>query len=581
MTQGAVGRRSSAAELALRAERADKEIAQLDGRLARLALSREEQAARVAAASEARDAAVREEGECSARAATAAARVADQELARAEHAREESQARSEIARLEVELAAAARAAEEAEQEFRAENARLEEIEQRRRELEEERDALAREEGRAQVESTRLAAELAALRRRLEDGERRDVEERAEIARAEGRSRNFTANAEQGVAEGQAIAESERALGTRRAEGEARLEVLRQEERAWAERAREVRARAEEIQRALDAAGERLSEGRLERQRRELAREELLGRAREELALEPDELCAGFEPDPALAEPEALLALEARVAELKAALDRIGPVNTEAVHELAEVQGRLDFLEGQARDLADSKKNLADTIDRIDGESRRLFLETFEEVQGNFQRIFRQLFGGGRADIRLEEGVDVLEAGIDIVARPPGREMLSIGLLSGGQRTMTALALLFAVFEARPSPFCILDEVDAALDDANIDRFLGMLDGFLASTQFVVVTHNKGSMAACDALYGVTMQVKGVSRYVAVQLEEALTYGESSADVRSRAARAIVAPDGDGDVDRESGERVVEIVPTRAAPEEVAVAAGRRGEAAGT
>jgi len=161
----------------------------------------------------------------------------------------------------------------------------------------------------------------------------------------------------------------------------------------------------------------------------------------------------------------------------------------------------------------------DTIRTIDEESRRLFVETFEEVRGNFQRIFRLLFGGGKADIRLAEGEDVLDAGVEIVARPPGRELLAIGLLSGGQRTMTALALLFAVFEARPSPFCILDEVDAALDDANIDRFLGMLEQFRESTQFIVVTHNKGTMAASQALYGVTMQVKGVSRFVAVELDE--------------------------------------------------------------
>src|SRR6185369_18089187 len=156
---------------------------------------------------------------------------------------------------------------------------------------------------------------------------------------------------------------------------------------------------------------------------------------------------------------------------------------------------------------------------IDAESRRLFLETFEEVRANFQRIFRQLFGGGRADVSLEENQDVLEAGVDIVARPPGRELLSIGLLSGGQRTLTALALLFAVFEARPSPFCILDEVDAALDDANVERFLSMLDGFRTSTQFIVVTHNKGTMAACQGLHGVTMETKGVSRQVAVELDE--------------------------------------------------------------
>src|SRR5262249_2534467 len=148
-----------------------------------------------------------------------------------------------------------------------------------------------------------------------------------------------------------------------------------------------------------------------------------------------------------------------------------------------------------------------------------FLEVFEQIRGHFRTLFRQLFGGGKADITLLEGAGVLDAGIEILARPPGREVLPISLLSGGQRTMTALGILFAVFRAQPSPFCILDEVDAALDDANIGRFLSLLQDSLDETQFVVVTHNKGTMAACRMLYGVTMAVRGVSHVVSVELSQ--------------------------------------------------------------
>jgi chromosome segregation protein len=248
-----------------------------------------------------------------------------------------------------------------------------------------------------------------------------------------------------------------------------------------------------------------------------------------------------------------------------------------VQELEEVGARLEHLETQAQDLADARKGLMETIRTIDEESRRMFLETFEEVRINFQRIFRQLFGGGKADILLAEGQDVLEAGVDILARPPGRELLPIGLLSGGQRTMTALALLFAVFEARPSPFCVLDEVDAALDDANIDRFLGMLDGFRQTTQFIVVTHNKGTMSACQALYGVTMQVKGVSRFVAVELgdvdelapgttgkvrEIARSGDEGDEEEEGGPSVPFVGERSSHERDRESGEPVKTIVPAR-------------------
>jgi chromosome segregation protein len=305
--------------------------------------------------------------------------------------------------------------------------------------------------------------------------------------------------------------------------------------------------------------------RLVEQKRQLAREELLRRAEEDFALPPYELLAGFAPEAELAVDGALDALKKRVAELRAELERLGPVNLDAVTELEEVSGRLDFLTAQRDDLTGARRNLESTIKTINLESERLFMEAFEEIRGHFQTIFRQLFGGGRADVELQEGISVLEAGIEITARPPGRETLPISLLSGGQRTMTALALLFAVFRSRPSPFCVLDEVDAALDDANIARFLGLIDSFRTDTQFVVVTHNKGSMAACDRLYGVTMAVRGVSNVVSVELHEV---DEFVPEATGNAAAATAVPADLGGPDDD--EQVVELIPHERASRQGAV-----------
>src|SRR5262249_29173623 len=198
---------------------------------------------------------------------------------------------------------------------------------------------------------------------------------------------------------------------------------------------------------------------------------------------------------------------------------LGPVNLEAVTELAEVEERHGFLHGQRGDLESSRKTLEETVRRLNEESERKFLEAFELIREHFRNVFRQLFGGGKADISLLEAPSVLDAGIEILARPPAREVLPISLLAGAQRTPTALAILVAGFRAQPSPFCILDEVDAALDDANVGRFLNLLADGLDETQFVVVTHNKGTMAACNQLYGVTMAVRGVSHVVSVELAQ--------------------------------------------------------------
>jgi len=169
-------------------------------------------------------------------------------------------------------------------------------------------------------------------------------------------------------------------------------------------------------------------------------------------------------------------------------------------------------------LQQSKTRLLELIERINRESRENFAATFEQVRVHFQQIFRKLFGGGKADIFLENPEDVLESGIEIVARPPGKETRTISLLSGGEKTMTAIALLFAVFESKPSPFCILDEVDAALDEANNERFNLIVQEFKKHSQFIIITHSKRTMSIANILYGITMQTQGVSKKISVQFE---------------------------------------------------------------
>jgi chromosome segregation protein len=208
---------------------------------------------------------------------------------------------------------------------------------------------------------------------------------------------------------------------------------------------------------------------------------------------------------------------------------------EALDELDQLEARFEKLSTQYRDLVDSKEALERIIQRINVDSRQVFLATLETVRGHFQELFRRLFGGGEADIVVDEAEDVLECGIEIVARPPGKEACSISLLSGGEKTLTCVALLLAVFRSKPSPFCVLDEVDAALDEANIGRFVGVLKEFLSFTQFIVVTHSKKTMAGADTIYGVTMEESGVSKRVSVRFEDVSDDGHISLAALRRAA----------------------------------------------
>jgi chromosome segregation protein len=235
------------------------------------------------------------------------------------------------------------------------------------------------------------------------------------------------------------------------------------------------------------------------------------------------------------------AVAAEIKELREKIQRLGNVNLDAIGEQDELEQRSTFMATQLNDLRESKRQLEELIDTINAESSLRFEQTFNAVREHFQGMFRKLFGGGRADIYLEteleekvkitgedgkagfemrkRTLDPLEAGIEVIARPPGKQPVSISQLSGGEKAMTCIALLMSIFKSKPSPFCILDEVDAPLDEANNQRFGLIIQEFLAMSQFIVITHHKRTMQIADVLYGVTMQEQGVSKRVAVKFDQ--------------------------------------------------------------
>ena len=250
------------------------------------------------------------------------------------------------------------------------------------------------------------------------------------------------------------------------------------------------------------------------------RDTLVQRLREDYQIELADLLREPPPPPAQdATPFNPQTAQEEIDELRKKLSRLGAVNMEALHELNELESRATSLQAQFNDLMDAKKSLEEIIGKINVDSKRLFEELFVVVRTHFQELFRKLFGGGMADIVLEDENDVLESGIDIIARPPGKELRSISLMSGGEKTMTAVALLLAIFRSKPSPFCLLDEVDAALDEANIGRFTAVIKEFSSLSQFIVVTHSKKTMSAGDVLYGITMQESGISKQVTIRFED--------------------------------------------------------------
>jgi chromosome segregation protein len=220
------------------------------------------------------------------------------------------------------------------------------------------------------------------------------------------------------------------------------------------------------------------------------------------------------------------AVARQIESLQARIDEMGPVNLVAIEEYEETEQRYQFLSKQHDDLVQAKAQLLEVINRINLQTREMFRDSFDRIRDSFRLMFTEVFGGGKADLVLMDENDLLESGIDIVARPPGKQLQAISLLSGGEQTMTAVALLFAIYQVKPSPFCVLDELDAALDESNINRFTRILQRFLAHSQFIIITHNKRTIAMADVLYGITMQEQGVSKIVSVRFHKS---GEAVTD----------------------------------------------------
>lgn len=295
--------------------------------------------------------------------------------------------------------------------------------------------------------------------------------------------------------------------------------------------------------AVETADAALNELRMNGREYEVKSDAVRQRGHEQLDLDVVEKYTQLQAAPASAGPEPFdedsesqppadpfdidwPAIESEIEELKGKITRLGNVNLDAISEQEQLEGKHDDLADQLADIEDAKRRLVTLIDEINVQSRVRFEKTFHEIRENFagqDGLFRKLFGGGKADIILtpdEEGnVDVLESGIEIMAKPPGKEPCSISQLSGGEKTMTAVAMLMAIFKTRPSPYAVLDEVDAALDEANVERFTQVVQSFLDLSHFIVITHHKRTMQSCDLLYGITMQERGVSKRVAVQFDQ--------------------------------------------------------------
>jgi chromosome segregation protein len=417
-------------------------------------------------------------------------------------------ARDESARAEARVGAELARKEEVEGQIRALQARqaqlqqdslsarvaLAQVEERLSGLRARQEQIEGDLRQRDAERQRGLRQLAGLRARLEENSRALLNASAALASAYVSKETSEAELARGTLERASLAQQRQALAEQAQEGRS----------SWRARQEEAHARelaVNDLRHHLDSLCARL------RDDYQLDLAEVYEQRRAEGDLE------------SLAGAPAAGPAEEEIAELRRKLSKLGGVNLEAIDELAELEARHGALRMQFDDLTAAHRSLEEIITKINGDSRRLFTETFAAIRGHFQELFRKLFGGGMADVVLEEGADVLEAGVEVVARPPGKELRNISLMSGGEKTLTAVALLMAIFRSRPSPFCVLDEVDAALDEANVGRFTATLREFLDSSQFILITHHKRTMACADVLYGVTMQESGVSRRFAVRFED--------------------------------------------------------------
>ncbi len=275
----------------------------------------------------------------------------------------------------------------------------------------------------------------------------------------------------------------------------------------------------QVRRRLDQLQSKLHAQEMEQAQVTFQKEQIGTRLLQMYQINLDEAEGPMGSDPAGSDPFDPEAARSRAEELSQKLQKMGPVNLASIDEERELQNRFEFLSAQQADLTKAKEDIHEALTKINRTTRAMFRETFEAIHKEFQGTFKTLFGGGEARLVLMDEEDLLESGIEIIARPPGKPLQPISLLSGGEKALTTIALLFAIFKIKPSPFCLLDEIDAPLDEANVDRFTRALKEFLKDSQFIIITHNKKTMGMADVMYGVTMQEMGVSKIVSVKFKK--------------------------------------------------------------
>lgn len=457
--------------------------------------------------------------------AEAAAEGAGRELAAAQAELERAAAAAQAAALEretveSELADAIARAEAAETELARLEAALEDAKSRLAEAEGagKRDGAATDELAQALTARKVAlAEAEGELARASDACTALAARRAELVAERERLRAESSDAERRLAD----AERERvdceqrlsAAAEARAAAEAQLAAARaaEEELKSAAAARERESRA--LRRQSDGLQTKIRECEVERARLEMELGQATGRLMEEYQLTPDE--AERQADPSVD----VVVAAARIEALRSAIRDLGPVNAQAIEEFDRVRDRCEFLRRQQLDLELAKANLLQVIAEMDELMERRFAEQFELIRLNFEQVFRELFGGGRAELQLSDADNLLATGIEIRAQPPGKKLQNLSLLSGGERALTAIALLFAILRVKPSPFYVLDEIDAALDEHNIEKFARFMRRFADHTQFIVITHQKRTMEVADVMYGITMEESGVSKIISVRLAD--------------------------------------------------------------
>ena len=394
------------------------------------------------------------------------------------------------------------------------------INQEIQQLNEESDQLEEKRAGINAELSRLQADYAVLDERLLYLERQALGFEEQINELTNQIVNLENQLLALSSDSSDHEESEESLTQRLTELATAREHLQEQLAVWKEMRQSLQQQVDQADSELTEANReqkqllaRQSQADVQKNRYELKLDNALAYLQEEYSLT-------FEGAEAQADPEIdQQVAQTEVSHLKQAIEKLGPVNLNAIEQYQQVEERYDFLTTQRDDLLSAKEQLFETMDEMDDEVKTRFFTTFQAIREKFNVVFPNMFGGGRAELVLTDPDDLLNTGIEIEAQPPGKKLQSLSLLSGGERALTAIALLVSIIQVRPVPFCVLDEVEAALDEANVARFGRYLSAFQNDTQFIVVTHRKGTMEAADVLYGVTMQESGVSKIISVRLEE--------------------------------------------------------------